>query len=209
MEYICLTGSSTSLKSSLWTFTMEMKLTKLILPKSWILLWGDGPQIKSISKIDTIDVEYVWQNVDTMLIQYWHSVETVLTKYHHDVDTLLTKCWHIVNTILAQCWHKVNNVNNDNNILWLCWGNLIAISGNCWQNLKNLTDWLTDSPTWIQEMLAHLKNETKTLCWKTFSIHWVQLSFMPLGPMVITPKSLFSWNKNYGCKKKAKKIVGK
>ena len=26
-----------------------------------------------------------------------------------------------------------------------------------WQNLKNINDWLSDSPTWIQEMLAHLK----------------------------------------------------
>ena len=26
-----------------------------------------------------------------------------------------------------------------------------------WQNLRNVNHWLTDSPTWIQEMLAHLK----------------------------------------------------
>ena len=26
-----------------------------------------------------------------------------------------------------------------------------------WQNLKNITHWVTHSPTWIQEMLAHLK----------------------------------------------------
>ena len=181
MEYICLTGSSTSLKSSLWTFTMEMKLTKLILPKSWILLWGDGPQIKSISKIDTIDVEYVWQNVDTMLIQYWHSVETVLTKYHHDVDTLLTKCWHIVNTILAQCRHKVNNVNNDNNILWLCWGNLIAISGKILTKSQKpywLTHWLSNmdprdasaSKKWDENVV--LKNLFNTLGATEFYASW-------------------------------------
>ena len=26
-----------------------------------------------------------------------------------------------------------------------------------WQNLKNVTEWLTHSPTWIHKMLAHLK----------------------------------------------------
>ena len=39
-----------------------------------------------------------------------------------------------------------NNLDNDK-----------TISGIIWQNLKNINRWLTDSPTWIQEMLAHLK----------------------------------------------------
>ena len=31
-----------------------------------------------------------------------------------------------------------------------------------WQNLKNMNYWLTESPTDIQEMLAHLKTNTES-----------------------------------------------
>ena len=54
------------------------------------------------------------------------------------------------------------------NVAYQCWlpmfmtygtvkSNLKAISGNGRPNLKDMNRRLTDSPTWIQEMLAHLK----------------------------------------------------
>ena len=52
-----------------------------------------------------------------------------------------------------------------------------TISGIIWQNLKNINRWLTDSPTWIQEMLAHLKIGTvpRTDLEFNFHLHCLQL----------------------------------
>ena len=89
-----------------------------------------------------------------------------------------------------------------------------------WQNLKNINDWLSDSPTWIQEMLAHLKiwritgctwrvpNYTKLtlylkICFEQMSIFFVVLGIVMQMQKLVSyyilrwEKSIFCWKKSW------------
>ena len=49
---------------------------------------------------------------------------------------------------------------------------MLSQSGIIWQNLKNISQWVTHFPTWIQEMLAHLERARGGHARKSWSINF-------------------------------------
>ena len=82
------------------------------------------------------------KNWHTRCARWWNDINI-----EHTLNTLWTHSDHTLNTLWALSEHTLNT-------LWSHSEDMPKI----WQNLKNMNQSLTDSPTWIQEMLAHLKS---------------------------------------------------
>ena len=84
-----------------------------------------------------------WHSDDTLMTLWWHSEHTLNTLWTHSERTLMTLWWHSDDTLYTLWTHSEHTLN-------IC------------LRFDNISKTLpTDSPTWIQEMLAHLKSVTK------------------------------------------------
>ena len=108
-------------------------------------------------------------------LQYWtYSKHTLNTLWAHSEQTLNTLWTHSEHTLKKPWTHSEYTLNTlwahseyTMSTLWAHSDDMPKI----WQNLKNINQWLTHSPTWIQEMLAHLKTfhgQGQERWWKIF-----------------------------------------
>ena len=113
-------------------------------------------------------VKKVWKNSDKTLTKLWRNPEETLKKVWRKSEESLKKVWRNSEECLKKVWR------NSEHTLKIC--PIFDQISKTW-----IIHWLTDSSTWIQEMLAHLKRMGRITC---TSIQWYQCGLQLTGQAI-------------------------